>query len=321
MEPRPLIGYSLSSEEHPGSALVRFGAMARDHGLTDIVVSDHYHPWNDAQGESPFVWGVLGGLAAAVPDARLGTGVTCPTIRIHPAVIAQAAATAAEMAGGGFFLGVGSGENLNEHVLGDRWPAADERLSMLEESVEVMRALWTGDEVTLHGEHYDVEAARIFTLPATEIPIYVSAFGPKAARLAAAVGDGIVNTGPDADIVATYREAGGEGPAIAMTKACWAPEEVDARTAVARLWPNSGLPGQLAQELRTPALFEQACELVDADLAVGSTPVGPDPEVHVASLRAHLDAGYDQVFVHQIGADQEGFLAFYRDEVLPRLDP
>jgi G6PDH family F420-dependent oxidoreductase len=315
----PTIGYSLSSEEHPGSALVRFGAQAHEYGFRDIIVSDHFHPWNDQQGHSPFVWSALGGLATAAPDARLGTGVTCPMIRMHPAITAQAAATAAEMAGS-FFFGVGTGENLNEHVLADRWPAADERLAMLEESLEVIRALWTGDEVSHEGRYYRVEAARIYTRPATTIPIYISAFGPKAAELAARIGDGLVNTGPASDIVETYRKAGGGGPAIAAAKACWASSESDARRLVHRLWPNSGLPGQLAQELRTPALFEQATELVDEDTAVASTPVGPDPEVHVAAVTEYLEAGFDQVFVHQIGQDQEGFLRFYRDEVLPRLD-
>jgi G6PDH family F420-dependent oxidoreductase len=315
----PPIGYSLSSEEHPGSALVRFGSQARDHGFRDVIVSDHFHPWNDQQGHSPFVWSVLGGLATAAPDARLGTGVTCPTIRMHPAITAQAAATAAEMAGS-FFFGVGSGENLNEHVLADRWPAADERLAMLEESLEVIRALWTGEEISYEGRYYRVEAARIYTRPATPIPIYVSAFGPKAAELAARIGDGLVNTGPASDIVETYREAGGGGPAIAAAKACWATNEPEARRLVHRLWPNSGLPGQLAQELRTPGLFEQATEVVDEDAAVGSTPVGPDPEVHVTAITEYFEAGFDQVFVHQVGPDQEGFLRFYRDEVIPRMD-
>jgi G6PDH family F420-dependent oxidoreductase len=314
----PTIGYSLSSEEHPGSDLVRFAQMGVDHGFTDLIVSDHFHPWNDEQGQSPFVWSVLGAIAAVAPEARIGTGVTCPTIRVHPAILAQAAATTAELAGS-FFFGVGSGEQLNEHVLGDRWPPADVRLAMLEESLEVIRRLWTGDEVTFHGEHYTVENARLYTLPDQLPPIYVSAFGPKAAELAARIGDGYVNTSPDADLVQTYRSAGGDGPAVAFAKACWAPDEDDARATVHRLWPNSGLPGELAQELRTPAIFEQAAELVSVDAAVGSTPVGPDPEVHAESLRAYLDAGYDQVFVQQIGAHQEGFLRAYRDEVLPRV--
>ncbi|MFN8017965.1 MAG: TIGR03557 family F420-dependent LLM class oxidoreductase [Acidimicrobiales bacterium] len=315
---QPIIGCSLSSEEHPGSSLVRFGAMARDHGFRDLVVSDHFHPWVGAQGNSPFVWSVLGGLAAMAPDARLGTAVTCPTFRLHPVITAQAAATTAEMAPG-FFLGVGSGENLNEHVLGDRWPPADERLARMEEAVELMRRLWRGDEVTFEGRWYQAESARLWTRPSSPVPVYVSAFGEKAAKVAARIGDGLITTGPASDIVATYRDAGGTGPAIAATKVCFAEDEGQARRFVHRLWPSSGLPGQLAQELRTPAVFEQACELVDEETAVGATPVGPDPEVHVAGIRTYLDAGFDQVYVHQIGPDQARFLRFFRDEVLPRL--
>lgn len=313
------VGYSLSSEEHPPNDLVRFAVEAADHGFDDIVISDHFHPWNDEQGESPFVWSVLGGIAAAVPGVRLGTAVTCPTIRTHPAVIAQAAATTALMCEGRFFLGVGTGENLNEHVLGDRWPSADERLEMLEEAMEVMRSLWSGEQRSHRGRHYRVENARIYSCPADAPQIPVSAFGPKAARFAAAHGDGLVVTSPDRETIDLYRSAGGRGPVIAATKACWATSEQSARETVHRLWPNHGLPGELAQELATPAHFEQACELVDEDGAVGSMPVGPDPEVHVSSLKQFGDAGVDRVYVHQVGDDQREFLRFYRNEVIPNL--
>jgi G6PDH family F420-dependent oxidoreductase len=313
------IGYTISSEEHSPRDMVRFGAAAVEHGFDRIDLSDHFHPWIDEQGQSPFVWSILGALAHVDPDLRLGTGVTCPTIRIHPAIIAQAAATQSLLSGGRFWLGVGSGENLNEHIFGDRWPPTDERLSMLEEAVEVMRKLWTGEQVTHVGQHYRVENARIYSAPEEPVPVYVSAFGPKAAEVAGRIGDGLVTTAPDADAVEGFRAAGGSGPVVAATKACWAEDEASARATIHRLWPNSGLPGELAQELPTPAHFEQASQLVTEEAAVGSTPVGPDPEVHVASLRAYAEAGYDEVYVAQIGPDQEPFLRFYRDEVLPRL--
>lgn len=313
------IGYTISSEEHGPREMVRFGAAAVEHGFDRIDLSDHFHPWNDEQGESPFVWSILGALAAVSPDLRLGTGVTCPTIRIHPAIIAQAAATQSLLSGGRFWLGVGSGEALNEHILGDRWPPTDQRLAMLEEAVEVMRRLWTGEQVTHVGEHYRVENARIYSAPTERVPVYVSAFGPKAAELAGRIGDGLVTTSPDAETVEAFRAAGGTGPVVAAAKACWAADEATARATVHRLWPNSGLPGELAQELSTPAHFEQAAELVTEDAAVGDTPVGPDPEVHAAALRAYAEAGYDEVYVAQIGKEQVEFLRFYRDEVLPRL--
>jgi G6PDH family F420-dependent oxidoreductase len=312
------IGAFLSSEEKGPREILQISDVAADAGFTDQVVSDHFHPWIDAQGHSPFVWTVLGALAERT-RGRLGTGVTCPTMRIHPAIIAQAAATTAVLAGGRFFLGVGSGENLNEHVLGDRWPPAPERLSMLEEAVAVMRALWTGDEITHEGRHYRVEDARIYDLPDEPPAVMVSAFGPKAAELAAEIGDGLVTTSPDADTVATYRAAGGEGPVIACTKMCWAPDEAEARRTYASLWPTSGVPGQLSQELRTPGLFEQAVEVVTEDDAVGSTPVGPDPDRHAEALRSFAEAGVDEVYLQQVGPDQEKAYAFLRDDVLPRL--
>lgn len=315
----PRIGVSLSSEEHGPVDLVRYAAMAAEHGFADVWVSDHFHPWIDRQGQSPFVWSALGGIAATAPELRIGTGVTCPTIRIHPAIIAQAAATTAIMAKGGFFLGVGTGENLNEHILGDRWPAADERLEMLEEAIEVMRLLWQGGSASHRGLHYRVENARIYSLPDEPPPIYVSAFGPKACSLAARVGDGLVTTSPDSDILRQYRKEGGRGPAIAGPKVCWAPDEAQAARTAFEIWPQMGLSGELSQELATPAHFEQACATVREEDALGSLPLGPDPEKHVVMLREFLDAGFDEVYVNQIGTDQEQFLAFYRDEVIPRL--
>jgi len=313
------VGISLSSEEHGPRNLVRYASMAKEHGFTDVWVSDHFHPWVDRQGQSPFVWSVLGGIAQAAPEVRLGTGVTCPTIRIHPAIIAQAAATSAVMTGGNFFLGVGSGENLNEHILGDRWPQTSVRLDMLEEAVAVMRLLWEGGDQSHHGEHYTVENARLYTLPDEPPPVYVSAFGPKAVSLAARIGDGMVTTAPQADLVEQYRSEGGKGPVLGGPKVCWAPDETAAKKLAFELWPNMGLPGELAQELATPAHFEQACELVREEDALGSSPLGPDPEVHAESLRQYVEAGFDEIYVQQIGPEQESFLAFYRDEVLPRL--
>lgn len=314
----PRIGIFLSSEEHGPRDLVRYGAAAVETGFDALSVSDHFHPWVGEQGNSPFVWNVLGGLAATNPGIRLGTGVTCPTVRIHPAIIAQAAATTTLMVDD-FFFGIGSGEYLNEHVLGDRWPTTDVRLEMMEESVEVMRALWTGDEVTHHGPHYTVENARLYSVPDTPPPVIVSAFGPKAAEVAARIGDGMATTSPDDEVISTFRDAGGEGPVIAFVKICWGPDEQGCRELIHRLWPNSGLPGELAQELKTPAHFEQASELVDEETAVGSTSVGPDPEVHAASLRTYLEAGATELHVQQIGTAQEDMYRFLQSEVLPRL--
>jgi G6PDH family F420-dependent oxidoreductase len=314
------LAYALSSEEHDARALVATAQRAEEAGFRSVWISDHYHPWIDRQGQSPFVWSVIGGIAATT-GVTVTTGVTCPLIRIHPAVIAQATATSSNLLPGGRFrFGVGTGEALNEHILGDRWPPADVRLDMLAEAVEVIRALWTGDQVTHRGRHYTVENARIYTPPDGPIPVIVSAFGPKAIDVAAEIGDGWVTTGPDADLLGRYRSAGGTGPALGAVKVCWAEDEGDARKLAYEMWPTSGIPGQLHQDLPTPAHFEQAASLVTEEAANKGTPCGPDPEPYVAAVRAYADAGFDEVAVTQIGPDQEGFFRFYERELKRRLD-
>src|SRR5215216_1401399 len=198
----PELGYALSCEEHGPLQLVRNAARAEDAGFSFALISDHFHPWTDRQGETPFVWAVIGGIANATERLRLGTGVTCPTIRIHPAIVAHASATAAMMLEGRFFLGVGSGENLNEHILGDRWPPADVRREMLEEAVGVMRELWRGEFVMHDGRHYTVENARVYDTPeGGSVPVYVAAAGQKAASLSGRIGDGYIGTAPQAEHV------------------------------------------------------------------------------------------------------------------------
>jgi G6PDH family F420-dependent oxidoreductase len=309
------IGCFLSSEEFGPRDLVALARRAEQAGFHALWISDHYHPWNDEQGHSPFVWSVIGAIAEAT-DLPVTTGVTCPTVRIHPAVIAQAAATSAVLLGGRFNLGVGSGEALNEHILGDRWPEADVRLEMLEEAVEVMRALWEGGQRSHRGRHYTVENARIYDLPDAPPPVLVSGFGPKAIGVAARIGEGFVTTKPAKDDIDLYRSEGGKGPVHAGTKVCFMADEDEARATVMRLWPNEGLPGELAQVLPTPAHFEQACELVTPDHL--ASPMGPDLERHVASLQEYADAGVDELFVQQIGPDQDAFFTTWASEILPR---
>jgi G6PDH family F420-dependent oxidoreductase len=313
------LGYSLSSEEHRPADLIDYARRAEESGFGFAVISDHFHPWIDRQGQSPFVWAVIGGIAQATERLGLGTGVTCPTVRVHPAIVAQAAATAGDLLPGRFFLGVGTGENLNEHILGDRWPEVDVRLEMLEEAVEVIRKLWSGSLTSHHGRHYTVENARIYTLPEQLPPIYVAGAGLKAADLAGRIGDGYIGTSPDEESMTTFDQAGGQGkPHYGQLTVCWAEDEAKALQTAKEWWPNLAVPGQLSQELPLPATFEQAAKLVrDEDMQV--IPLGPDPEQHLASIREYFDAGYDHVYVHQIGPDQEGFFRFYEQEVLPKL--
>src|SRR3954471_21460419 len=203
------IGIFLSSEEQSAKRLVDIAVKAQDAGFRDLWISDHFHPWIDAQGESPFVWSVIGAIAAATREAHVTTAVTCPTVRIHPAIVAQAAATSATLLDGRFTLGVGTGEALNEHILGDPWPGIEQRLSMLEESVAIMRELWAGGNVSYDGEHYVVDRARLYSLPDEPPAVLVSAFGPQAAQAAGRIGDGYINVAPDPDLLQAYRDAGG----------------------------------------------------------------------------------------------------------------
>jgi G6PDH family F420-dependent oxidoreductase len=214
-------GVFLSSEELAPGAMIDAARYAETVGVESLFISDHFHPWLESQGQSPFVWSVLGAIAAST-NQRIMTGVTCPTIRIHPAILAQATATTQLIAEGRFRFGVGSGENLNEHILGHRWPPVATRLEMLEEAIEVIRLLWRGDYVTHHGRYYTVENARIFSLPAEPPPVLVSGFGPEATSVAARVGDGYVSTTPEHDLVDRYRREGGKGPTVAARRSAGA---------------------------------------------------------------------------------------------------
>jgi coenzyme F420-dependent glucose-6-phosphate dehydrogenase len=313
------LGYFLSSEEHAPNDMVRDAKAAEDAGFSFAMISDHYHPWLDDQGQSPFVWAVIGGIATVTGRLELTTAVTCPTMRIHPAIIAQAAATAGAMMPGRFSLGVGSGENLNEHILGDAWPSADVRLSMLEEAVEVIRSLWEGGYRSHLGEHYLVENARIYTLPDPLPRILVAAAGPEAARLAASIGDGFIGVSPDPKGVRAFAEAGGNGPRYGKVTVCWAEDEREAVRTAHRTWRSSGIPGQASQELPLPMHFEQVSELVTEDMVAESMICGPDADRHLEGIKAFVDAGFDHVAVHQVGPDQEGGIRFYRERIMPRL--
>ncbi len=313
------LGYFLSSEEWGPKDLVAQAVKAQQAGFDRLWISDHFHPWNDAQGHSPFVWSTIGAIASATTGMTVTTAVTCPTIRIHPAIIAQAAATSAVLLGGRFNLGVGSGEALNEHVLGDRWPGAAERLEMLEEAIEVIRLLWQGGVQEHRGRHYRVEHCRIYDLPAELPKVIVSGFGSRSVELAARVGDGYCTVGPDAESVQMFRSGGGDGKLVqGGLKVCWGTDEQRARAHVYKLWPNEALPGELAQILPTPAHFEQAAEIVSEDMVVSDVPCGPDLDRHLEAIDAYAQAGFDELYVNQIGPDQDEFFAAYGEHVTPR---
>jgi coenzyme F420-dependent glucose-6-phosphate dehydrogenase len=312
------LGYSLSSEEHPPDRLVDFAVRAEQAGFQFCMISDHFHPWTDRQGQSPLVWAVIGGIARSTSRIRLGTGVTC-AMRVHPAIVAQAAATCGCMMPGRFFLGLGSGENLNEHVLGLHWPPVARRQEMLAEAVEVIRKLHTGRKVSHHGAHYTVEDARIYTLPDTPVPIMLAAAGSNAAELAGRVGDGLIAVSPKAELVQAFSDAGGEGkPRLGQIHVCWASSDAEARRTAYQWWPNAVL-GSVSSDLRLPAEFEELALLVNEDDVARQVVCGPDPERYRQAIREYADTGFDHVYLHQVGPDQAGFFSFVEREVMPRL--
>lgn len=287
------IGYTLSSEENGAQALIDQAVRAEEAGFSFATISDDFHPWIDEQGHNPFVWGVLGALSQATEELQFATGVTCPTTRAQPTVIAEAAATAAALLPGRFSLGVGSGENPHEHVLGDHWPPVAERQERLEEAIELIRLLWEGDLTNHRGRFYTVENARIHSQPEEPPPILVAVTGERSVELARRKGDGLIGTAPIAESVEQFRNGNGNGkPTYGQLHVCWDRDEEEARRTALKWWPD----------------VEE------------SVVCGPDPERHLAAIREYLDAGYDHVFVHQIGPDQNGFFDFYEREVLPELE-
>jgi coenzyme F420-dependent glucose-6-phosphate dehydrogenase len=314
------LGIALSSEEQSPAELVRNARAAEEAGLGFGLISDHIHPWIDAQGHSSFVWAVLGSIARHTGSFRIGTGVTCPLIRIHPAIVAHAAATVACLMPGRFFLGVGTGENLNEHVLGSKWPAPDERLEMLEEAVGLMRQLWDGGYQTHRGEHYTVENLRIFDLPDDPIDVAVAAMQPQAAELAGRIGDALVNVAPKQEIVQKFDEAGGSGkPKYGQITVCWAKSKADAKKTAFENWPNVLVEGAASQELPLPEHFEQLVEGRQPDDIEGTIPLGPEVDEYLEQIKEYDKAGYTHVCIHQIGSDQQGFLEFAKSELLPKV--
>ncbi|XVU23323.1 TIGR03557 family F420-dependent LLM class oxidoreductase [Actinoplanes sp. CA-054009] len=311
------IGYFLSSEEYTPAELIEQARGAERAGFQALWISDHYHPWVDAQGQSAFVWSMIGAISQAAPSLEITTAVTCPTVRIHPAVIAQAAATSAVLTGGKFRLGVGTGEALNEHIFGDAWPELDVRLEMLEESIEIMRGLWQGGNYSHHGQHYTVENARIYTLPSAPVEIHISGFGPKATEVAGRLGDGYVSVMPDAELVSLFRSSGGGKKVVqGGFKAAYASSEEEGARLAYEKWPNSGVPGELSQVLPSPKHFEQASQLVTQDMVKESFVCGADPRAHREMIEKYEKAGFDEVYVANTGPHFQGLFDLYAKEIL-----
>ena len=313
------LGYALSSEEHDAPTLVKNAALAEQTGFAFSFISDHYHPWTNRQGQSPFVWGVLGAMSHATNTMPIGTGVTCPILRIHPTVIAQAAATAASMLEGRFMLGLGTGENLNEHVVGEGWPPIEIRQEMLVEAIEIIRMLWSGGSHSYYGEYFIVENARVYSLPKQVPPILVAASGPGSAALAGEFADGFVGTSPNKEIIEVFNQTGGaKKPKYGQFTVCYDKSLEAAVKTAHEWWPNAALGGQLGQELRLPKYFEDAAATLRPEDVAAAVVCGPDPKKYIERIKEYISAGYDNMYIHQVGPDQAGFMKFFAKEILPK---
>lgn len=314
------IGYKLAAEAFGPGELIRQAVRAEEVGFDFVEISDHFHPWLDNQGHSPFVWTVLGAIATKTERFGLATGVTCPTVRYHPAIIAQAAATLALVSDGRFTLGVGSGERLNEHVVGQEFPdSVRVRHELLREALEIIRLLWRGGYHRYTGEHLRLADARIFDLPEQPPLIAVAASGPASARIAAELGDGLFATDPDARLVRHYRAAGGTGPGYAEVPMAWAPDE---HTAARAVWDTTrwALTGwKVMSELPNPVNFAAATTTVREDDILRRFACGPDPARYVEVTQQFVDAGFDRLVMQNAGPDPDGFFDFYRRELNERI--
>ncbi|MFB4315114.1 TIGR03557 family F420-dependent LLM class oxidoreductase [Actinomadura sp. 21ATH] len=312
------IGYKLFAEAYDPKEIVRQARKAEEAGFDFVEISDHYHPWLYSHGHSGFVWSMLAAIAAQTTTLRLATGVTCPFIRYHPAIIAQAAATTAILSDGRFTLGVGSGERLNEHVVGGGWPSVTVRHEMLREALEIIRLLWSGGYHSYEGKHLDLEDARVFDLPDELPPIIVAASGDRSAEIAATQ-DGLFATEPSREVVQTFENHNGSGPRYCEIPLAYAEDERSGAASAHNLM-RFGLTGWKVQaELPNPINFEAATALITEDDIRRNFPCGPDPDRHVEAVRPYIDAGFDHLTLMNAGTSPDAFFDFYADELAGRL--
>ncbi|MEU6558236.1 TIGR03557 family F420-dependent LLM class oxidoreductase [Nocardia nova] len=313
-------GYKLASEAFGPTELIRQAVLAERAGFDFVEISDHYHPWLDNQGHSPFAWTVLGAIAARTERIGLATGVTCPSVRYHPAIVAQAAATLALISEGRFTLGVGSGERLNEHVTGPGFPeSVPGRHGRLREALEIIRLLWRGGYRSYRGEYLQLSDARVFDLPDRPPRIAVAAGGPAAARIAGELGDGLFATEPSAELIGHFEAAGGAGPRYVEIPVAWAPDAgTGARAALdTSRWAVTGW--KVMSELPNPVNFAAATGTVREDDIRRQFTCGTDTGEYVQAVRTHLEAGFDHLVLQNAGPDPDGFIAFFDSELRDRL--
>jgi G6PDH family F420-dependent oxidoreductase len=315
------IGYTMMCEQTPARQLVRDVAMAEEVGFAYAVISDHYFPWLEEMGHSPYAWSVLGAAAQATRELPLMTYVTCPIMRYHPAVVAQKAATMGVLTEGRFTLGLGAGENLNEHVVGGGWPSVDTRHAMFAEALEIIRALFDGGYVTRRGDFFQVDSAKLFDLPDERVPLAVAASGPRSVAIADEYGDALVAVDPDTALVRAFEADGGAGrPVYGQLPVCFDPDPEEARRRAHRLWRWSVAGWKVMAELPAPVNFAAHSETVRPQDVEAKVPCGPDVDPVVEAVRAYVDAGFTHVALVQIGHEhQDAFFDWSEKELLPAL--
>lgn len=323
------IGIAAALEQFGPTESVRLAALAEQHGFSGQMAADHFQPWVPAQGEASFVWSVLTALGERT-EGDFGPGVTCPSFRFHPALVAQAAATTEAMYPGRSWLGIGSGEALNEHVIGGYWPEAPERVRRMFEALEVIRKLFTGKDVKHSGEFFKLHTMRLWTMPDTPPPVYVAAAGPYTSRKTGELADGLITPGASLEKLAGILDNFGKGarkadkdpdtmPKLLQVHLSWAPTDEEAWANALDQWPNGGMKFPKA-DIRSPFDFEQMAKLVRPEDFEGRMVVSSDPEVHRTALQRFVDAGFNRIYVHNVGRNQEEFLEVFGREVLPKLN-
>lgn len=315
------IGYTMMCEQTAPRQLVEDVVAAEHAGFDYAAISDHYFPWLEEMGHSPYAWSVLGAAAYATESIPLMTYVTCPTMRYHPAVVAQKAATIGALSGGRFTLGLGAGENLNEHVIGRGWPPVNIRHEMFGEAIEIIQALFGGDYVSYRGDHFTVDSAKLYDLPAGEIPMAIAASGPQSVDFAAEYGDALVAVQPDSTLVDRFQTSGGDGkPIYGQLAICYDQDEEAAKARAHRLWRWFPAGWKVLSELPSPVNFAAYADYVRKDDVAAQAPCGPDVHPVVEAVKEFTDAGFTHVALVQIGADhQEDFLTWSQKELLPAL--
>lgn len=314
-------GYTMMCEQSDPKSLVEDVRLAEQAGFEFSVISDHYFPWLDAMGHSPYAWSVLGAAAQATERIGLMTYVTCPTKRYHPAVVAQKAATMALLSDGRFTLGLGAGENLNEHITGSGWPPANVRHAMLAEAVEIITGLWEGGYVNHRGTHFEVDSAKLWDLPETRVQLGIAVSGPASCKLAGAQADLMIAVEPDGSLGEQFDAAGGAGkPRVGQIPVCFDTNRKAAVERAHRLFRWFGGGWKVNAELPGTAAFEAASQFVRPEDVAESIPCGDNVEEFVQAVAKFVDAGFTHVALVQVGGDEQlPFIAWAEETLLPAL--